>query len=210
MKFMSDFRILKTGGSGEIVEKKSRFIATCMPVTTKEEAMEFVAAMKKKYYDARHNCYAYVLGDDGAEFKSSDDGEPSGTAGRPMLEVINGEGVTNLCVVVTRYFGGTLLGTGGLIRAYTDATKEGLANSEIVTLKQGKCYDIPVSYTDLGKLQNYCKEDYIKVEHEEYGENVVVSVVFPIEEEQRFKTDMTELFAGKVSPVEKEEKSYYA
>ena len=104
-----------SGGEAEIVEKKSRFIATVRPVSSEEEAVAFIAEMKKKYWDARHNCSAYVIGDKGQLQRCSDDGEPAQTAGRPMLDVLLGEKVCNICVVVTRYFGGTLLGTGGLI-----------------------------------------------------------------------------------------------
>ena len=118
------YKILWEGGMGELIEKKSRFIATTEPVATEEEAAAFVERMRRKYWDARHNCYAYVLGEQGRVQKCSDDGEPSQTAGRPMLDVLLGEGVRNICVVVTRYFGGVLLGTGGLVRAYSGAVQE--------------------------------------------------------------------------------------
>ena len=111
------------GGQGEIVEKKSRFIATVLPIETEEEALEFIAKMKKKYWDARHNCYAYVIGERQELQRCSDDGEPNGTAGRPMLDVLLHEDIHNTVVVVTRYFGGVLLGTGGLVRAYQKATE---------------------------------------------------------------------------------------
>lgn len=126
------YKILYRGGEGEIVEKKSRFIATTRPVKSEEEAIAFIEEMKKKYWDARHNCSAYVIGERGQVQRCSDDGEPSQTAGRPMLDVLLGEEVRNICVVVTRYFGGTLLGTGGLVRAYSSAVQEGLKNSAVV------------------------------------------------------------------------------
>ena len=116
-----DWLTLYNGGTGEIEEKKSRFIATLEPVSSEEEAVAVIAAVKKKYWDAKHNCSAFVIGDKGQITRCSDDGEPSGTAGRPMLDVLVGEHVTNVCAVVTRYFGGTLLGTGGLVRAYSAA-----------------------------------------------------------------------------------------
>ncbi|MCQ2521359.1 MAG: YigZ family protein [Lachnospiraceae bacterium] len=205
---MSDYKILKKGGDGEIVEKKSRFIAHIVPVENKEEAMDFVASMKKKYYDARHNCYAYTIGPNDEEFKSSDDGEPSGTAGRPMLEVIKGEGIHNICVVVTRYFGGVLLGTGGLVRAYTEAVKEGLRNCEVATLCQGMEYLVEVSYPDLGKLQNYCRNENITIEDEQYGEKVLVELILPVEGADKFEKDLQELYAGKVVPEKMGEKSF--
>ena len=115
------YRVLLSGGEGEIVEKKSRFIATIRKCENEEEAVAFIEEMKKKYWDARHNCSAFIIGSRGELTRCSDDGEPSGTAGRPMLEVLTGSGIRNIAVVVTRYFGGTLLGTGGLVRAYTQA-----------------------------------------------------------------------------------------
>ena len=131
------YRVLLSGGEGEIVEKKSRFIATIRKCENEEEAVAFIEEMKKKYWDARHNCSAFIIGSRGELTRCSDDGEPSGTAGRPMLEVLTGSGIRNIAVVVTRYFGGTLLGTGGLVRAYTQAVKEGLAHCETGILRKG-------------------------------------------------------------------------
>ena len=130
------------GGSGEIVEKKSRFIANIKSVETVEEAQVYIEEMKKKYWDARHNCSAFSVGTEQVTTRCSDDGEPSGTAGKPILEVISGSGIHNIVVVVTRYFGGTLLGTGGLVRAYTDATRAGIENSDIVEKIPGRRVDI--------------------------------------------------------------------
>ena len=118
------YRVLLSGGEGEYVEKKSRFIATLRACESEEEAVRFIEEMKKKYWDARHNCSAFVIGSRAELTRCSDDGEPSGTAGRPMLEVLTGEGIRNAAVVVTRYFGGVLLGTGGLVRAYTQADRK--------------------------------------------------------------------------------------
>ena len=129
---MERYKILFDGGEGELTEKKSRFIATTRPVESEEEAVAFIDEMKKKYWDARHNCSAYVIGERGQVQRCSDDGEPAQTAGRPMLDVLLGAEVKNICVVVTRYFGGTLLGAGGLVRAYSGAVQEGLKNSVIV------------------------------------------------------------------------------
>ena len=125
-------RTLYECGEGEIIEKKSRFIATVRKIETEEEALTFIAEMKKKYWDATHNCYAFVAGENQQLQRCSDDGEPNGTAGKPMLEVLRGNELRNIVVVVTRYFGGTLLGTGGLVRAYTKAVQEGIGNSVIV------------------------------------------------------------------------------
>ena len=147
---------LYKGGTGEIEEKKSRFIATLEPVSSEEEAADFIARMKKKYWDARHNCSAYIIGTGGERSRCSDDGEPSGTAGRPMLDVLAGEGVTNACVVVTRYFGGTLLGTGGLIRAYSAAVKAGLGSCEFIRRIPGTAVTVRCDYNDWGRVQSLC------------------------------------------------------
>ena len=125
-----DFLLLTKGAEAELVEKKSRFIATVRPVSSEEEAIAFIDEMKKKYYDARHNCSAFIIGSNAQMTRSSDDGEPSGTAGKPMLEVLLGSGIRNIAAVVTRYFGGTLLGTGGLVRAYSGVLKEALEGCE--------------------------------------------------------------------------------
>ena len=122
----SEYKIVYAGGEAQIIEKKSRFIATVLPVETEEEALAFIESLRKKYWDATHNCYAYVVGERNEIQRCSDDGEPSGTAGRPMMDVLAGAGVHNAAVVVTRYFGGTLLGTGGLVRAYSGAVREAL------------------------------------------------------------------------------------
>ena len=129
--------VVHRGGEGEIIEKKSRFIATVRPVETEEEAVAFINEMKKKYWDARHNCSAFVIGEHQELTRCSDDGEPAQTAGRPMLDVLLKEGITNVAVVVTRYFGGVLLGTGGLVRAYQKAVQEGLAASVIIEKREG-------------------------------------------------------------------------
>ena len=126
------YKILYAGGENEIVEKKSRFIATLRPVNSEEEAAAFIAEMKKKYWDASHNCSAFTIGRNHELTRCSDDGEPAQTAGRPMLDVLLGEDIHNVCAVVTRYFGGTLLGTGGLVRAYSGAVKAGLSAACVV------------------------------------------------------------------------------
>ena len=137
MSVVSNGKVIYEGGSGEIEEKKSRFIANIAPVTTEEEAVAYINAMKKKYWDARHNCSAFIIGRNQELTRCSDDGEPSGTAGRPMLDVLLREGIRDVVVVVTRYFGGTLLGTGGLVRAYQGAVQEGLKNCTIIEKRPG-------------------------------------------------------------------------
>ena len=147
------FKIVYEGGSGELVEKKSRFIATIVPVQCEAEALAFIESMRKKYWDATHNCFAYVLGERSETARCSDDGEPAQTAGRPMLDVLLGEGIHNAVVVVTRYFGGTLLGTGGLVRAYSGAVKAGLAGCKVVVRETCVRLLIASDYNALGKIQ---------------------------------------------------------
>lgn len=129
---VESYKILYKGGTGELVEKKSRFLADLRPVSSEEEALAFIEEIRKKYWDARHHCFAYIIGDRGQNARCSDDGEPSQTAGKPMMDVLAGEELHDVCAVVTRYFGGTLLGTGGLVRAYSGALKEGLKNCVIL------------------------------------------------------------------------------
>lgn len=187
-----------TGGSFELEEKKSRFIAHIEPVTTEDEAANFIQMMKKQYYDARHNCYAFVIGDNSEIVRSSDDGEPSGTAGRPILEVLTGEGITNAVCVVTRYFGGTLLGTGGLVRAYQGATKGALNNSVILDKKEGIKFTISCDYTDVGKLQYHFSTKGIRIISSDYGASVSFNIVVESDSFETIKKDLTELTSGKV------------
>ena len=147
------FKTINERATAEIIEKKSRFIANVLPVDTEEEATSFISSIKKQYYDARHNCFAYIIGKDIPIIRFSDDGEPSGTAGKPILDVLQGEGLENVVVVVTRYFGGTLLGTGGLVRAYGKAAKEGIIEAKIVEMDRYREVFINVDYSLVGKIQ---------------------------------------------------------
>ena len=144
---LKKYRTVFEGSEGEITEKKSRFIATVLPVHSEEEAIGFIEQMRKKYWNATHNCFAYVIGEHFEIQRCSDDGEPGGTAGKPMLDVLMGEELHDTAVVVTRYFGGTLLGTGGLVRAYQAATKAGLLAITVITKYLGKEYVIGTDYT---------------------------------------------------------------
>ena len=173
------YRVLLVGGEGEYVEKKSRFIATLQKCESEEEAFLFIEKMKKKYWDARHNCYAFVIGAKGELARFSDDGEPGGTAGRPMLEVLNGEGIRNVAVVVTRYFGGVLLGTGGLVRAYTQAVKEGLKNSSLGRMCYGYEVKVTVDYAGIGKILYLLGNMGIEPVSGDYGEKVLLSLLVP-------------------------------
>lgn len=186
------YKTLYEGGSGEIVEKKSRFIATIESIETEEEALAFIARMKKQYWDARHNCYAFVAGRNHELQRCSDDGEPNGTAGRPMLEVLLREDIHNIAVVVTRYFGGTLLGTGGLVRAYQKSVQAGLANSIIIEKLQGRQLTIHTDYNGIGKIQYVLAQQQISVMDTEYTDKVAVQTVVPLEKLKELKEAVTE------------------
>lgn len=182
---------------GEIEEKKSRFIAHVAAASTEAEALAFIESKKKEYWDARHNCYAFILGEQGQTMRFSDDGEPSGTAGKPILEVLVNSGIRNLVVVVTRYFGGTLLGTGGLVRAYTQATQAGLAASKVCTMCYGYGIIIETDYNGIGKLQYLLGQKNIPIEASEYTEQVTIQIKVPYEEKDSLIHEMTEATAGK-------------
>ncbi len=196
-------KIVYQGGEGEIVEKKSRFIATVAPVRSEEEALAFIEAMRKKYWDARHNCFAYVVGERNEFARCSDDGEPQGTAGRPMLDVLTGEMIHNAAVVVTRYFGGVLLGTGGLVRAYSGAVKAGLASSVIITRIQGVKLEISTDYTGLGKIQYILGQRGIRILNSEYTQAVRLEVLLSGELTEQVKTEITEGTNGQAVLCEK-------
>ena len=199
------YKILYKEGEAEISEKKSRFIAHIAPAQTEEEAQAFIEKIKKQYWDARHNCWAYSIGEKQPALRCSDDGEPSGTAGKPILEVISGSGIHNIVVVVTRYFGGTLLGTGGLVRAYTDATRAGIENSDIVEKIPGRRVDIAMDYTDLGKLQYLLAQNEVLTEDTEYTDKVIIHALFPESDKEMLKKKITEATSGRVMTQEGEE-----
>ncbi len=185
-----------SGGEGEITEKKSRFIATVRPVASEEEATAFIAEMKKKYWDARHNCSAFVLGERQEISRCSDDGEPAQTAGRPMLDVILREDIHNVAVVVTRYFGGVLLGTGGLVRAYQKATQEGLAASVIIDKKEGRRLMVSTDYNGLGKLQYMIAQKNLTLIDTLYTEKVELQLMVPIESCSAVEKEIIETTSG--------------
>ena len=174
------YKTIKENVSAELVEKKSKFIANLFYIESREEAEDIIKMQKKKYYDARHNCYAFrVLGEDGIIEKSSDDGEPSGTAGAPMLNILSKMEITNVLVIVTRYFGGILLGTGGLVKAYSNSTKLALEKAEISMLEEGFVYKLELNYSDLENFKYFMKNNEIKILKEEYFENVKLSIFVP-------------------------------
>lgn len=189
-------RCVYSGGEGEYIEKKSRFIATVCPVASEEEATAFIAEMKKKYWDAKHNCSAFVIGERQEISRCSDDGEPAQTAGRPMLEVLLREDIHNVAVVVTRYFGGVLLGTGGLVRAYQKATQEGLAASVIIDKKEGRRLTIETDYNGLGKLQYMIAQKNLTLIDTLYTEKVELELMVPAEFQEEVEKEITETTSG--------------
>ena len=184
--------------SGEITEKKSRFIADVFPVTTEAEAQEQITRIQKQYHDARHHCHAFVLGTRGELTRSSDNGEPSGTAGRPILEVITGNALTDTLIVVTRYFGGVLLGTGGLVRAYTQAAQAALANAGIVTHIYGEPLTVRVSYALTGAVEHYLRANGIGTGNPVYETDVRYGLFIPVADAGRVVDDLTNICSGNI------------
>lgn len=208
-QMLEQYKTIYEGGEGEIVEKKSRFIATVKLVETEEEALAFIEETKKKYWDARHNCFVYSVGMNREYTRCSDDGEPSGTAGRPMLDVILGEDIYNVAVVVTRYFGGILLGTGGLVRAYSKAVQEGLANSRVIEKKYGISLEVETDYTGIGKIQYLAGERKLPILDSEYTDKVVLKLLVPNSEVESVQKAITEGTNGRAK-MQKERDLYFA
>lgn len=203
------YKTVYEGGEGELVEKKSRFIATVRPVKTEKEANQFIEEMRKKYWDARHNCWAFILGERQEFKRCSDDGEPSQTAGKPMMDVLTGAGLTDVAVVVTRYFGGTLLGTGGLVRAYSGAVQEGLKNSTVITKYLGVKLSVTTDYNGVGKLQYLSGQKEIPILSAEYTDKVVFTVLVESSRIQEIKKAITEATSA-TAQMEESDPVYFA
>lgn len=193
MKYVKDLSY------GEYEEKKSRFIGELFPIRSIAEAEERLDFVRKHYYDARHHCYAYVLGKDCEIQKQSDDGEPSQTAGLPILNVLRGEELRDALLVVTRYFGGTLLGTGGLVRAYTAAAKEAVKNAALMEAVEGYRGVAELDYTLMGKLRYITEQLSIKEENVSYTDKVKMSWLIPEEVLNSFEKQLKELSHGSIS-----------
>lgn len=202
------YKIVYQGGIGEIEEKKSRFIASIEPVNSEEEAIAFFNKKKKEYWDARHNCTAFTIGEKHENTRCNDDGEPSGTAGRPMLDVLLREDIHNAAVVVTRYFGGTLLGTGGLVRAYQKAVQEGLSNSVITRRCHGRRLTIETDYTGLGKIQYILASAGISVLDTVYTDHVCIQAMVPSEQLSSLQNDIIQGTNGQARMELGEEAAY--
>ncbi len=206
---LESYKTVYQGGEAQILEKKSRFIGTVRPVGSEEEAGAFLEEMRKKYWDATHNCFAGTAGEHREWTRAADDGEPSGTAGRPMLDVLLGEDLYNTAVVVTRYFGGTLLGTGGLVRAYSRAVQEALKACVIIEKRHGVLLEIGTDYTDLGRIQYILGQRQIQPLRSEYTDRVLLEAVLPAAEEHSLRKALTEGTGGRAA-VEKKGDPWYA
>ena len=193
MKYIKDY------ATGEYEEKKSRFIGEVFPIKSEEEAQEHINAVRKKYYDARHHCYAYVIGDNYEIMKQSDDGEPSQTAGMPILNVLKGQDIHDALMIVTRYFGGTLLGTGGLVRSYTNAAKAAVDNAVVLSAIQGYRAEAEIPYTLVGKIKYFAETTGITEAEAEYGNNVKMTWLVPEDKLASFQNHIQEISGGSIT-----------
>ena len=194
---MQEYITISGDNTAEYEEKHSRFIATCFHCETEQEASDIIAAQKSKYWDARHNVYAYILQNGTARF--SDDGEPHGTAGMPMLDVIKGSGITDVLVVVTRYFGGILLGTGGLVRAYSTSTRDALSGAQRVLMCECQEYIIECDYGNFDRLTRLLSDTGGMVKNTDFTDKVTVRVMYKKIDSQAFLDKLCETFASKLT-----------
>ncbi|WP_379132536.1 YigZ family protein [Paenibacillus sp. sgz500958] len=199
---LEQYRTVRSSGSREIVIRKSRFIGHVMPVENEEEAVLFIEDIKKKHWNATHNCSAYVIGDRDEIQRQSDDGEPSGTAGKPILEVIRNQGVKNVAIVVTRYFGGIMLGAGGLIRAYTDGAVLALEAGEVITRVLRREVFVEIEYTWLGKVENELRGRGIKTGETLFTDKVTLCCLPRNDEGDAFIAWITDLTQGQAQVTE--------
>jgi uncharacterized YigZ family protein len=206
---LEQYRTVRSSGSKEVVIRKSRFIGHVMPVENEEEALLFIEDIKKKHRDATHNCSAYVIGERDEIQRQSDDGEPSGTAGKPILEVIRNQGVKNVAIVVTRYFGGIMLGAGGLIRAYTDGAVLALEAGEVITRVLRREVFVEIEYTWLGKVENELRGRGIQTGETLFTDKVTLLCLPRNDEGDAFMAWITDLTQGQ-SLVTEGRRIYYS
>lgn len=199
---MKEYLTVLEASFGEYDEKRSRFISGIYPCTAESEATEILSTVKSNNFGANHNVYAYKLKDGTVRF--SDDGEPHGTAGKPVLEVLEGSGLCDVLFVVTRYFGGVLLGTGGLVRAYTAAAKDALDNSDVYKICECVKYDIICDYTDHGKLMNVLSTNNVTVNNTEFSEKVKLSVTVLLKDANTMQEDICESFSARIKTINEE------
>ena len=187
---------------GIYIEKKSKFICHLFNVNSADEVTEIIKAEKKKYYDAKHHCFAYVMGNDGSDIKCGDDGEPSGTAGRPMLDILKNEGLTDILCVVTRYFGGTLLGTGGLVRAYSSALKDAIDKSTFKNETEAVIVKYKYGYNFDARISSYLRDKDIKVLDSEYSDAVEITIVLEKDKYASVDSDLVNITNGSIEKTD--------
>ena len=186
-------RTIEERVEAEIIEKKSKFICEIYNVNSKDDVENIIDEVRQKYYDAKHHCFAYRVIEDGKVLeRASDDGEPSGTAGGPMLNLLSKKNLVNVIIIVTRYFGGILLGTGGLIRAYTEASNEAMQKANIVEIIEGEKIKLPVSYQNLQFVQYYCKKNGISIIDTKFDENPFIIMEIALDEKDKIIDEMQE------------------
>ena len=193
---MTEYYIPSGVSQTEFTEKRSRFIGRVWPVDSEEQARARIEETKKQHYDARHNCWCYLIKDGPVRY--SDDGEPQGTAGQPMLNVFQREGVENVCCVVTRYFGGILLGAGGLVRAYTQSAKDALDAAGISVVRRWVAMEVPCSYAQFESMRREVLSFGGVVENVDYGADVVLSCLLPEEKAEDFAARILDVSAGTI------------
>ena len=196
---MEPYLTLAGEGAGEYVEKKSRFIALAAPVSTVEEASAYIAKEKAKYYDARHWCYAYRLRNGFQKY--SDDGEPQGTAGLPILDILERKNLTDCIIIVTRYFGGTLLGTGGLVRSYSAAGNQAVNSAPLLTMQPYTVGSLTCDYNQYGRIAPFIPQREGIIINSDFGQQITIEFYLPAPQKEQFTADLTELSLGTVTPA---------
>ena len=199
------YKTVASYGCDEFIINKSRFIGHAKPVKSQEEALEFLSEMRQKYKDASHNCFAYIIGQNAGIQRYSDDGEPSGTAGLPIIEVVKNQNVVDVCVVVTRYFGGILLGASGLVRAYTQGAVTGLKAAGVVTMHPTQRYLFDVDYPLLGSLDHWLASQPVRVEAKEFSACVTFTLCVKTQDAPALLNGLTQISQGRIEPMLMEE-----
>ena len=201
---MEAYITVENFGEGRIVEKHSKFIASVYPIETESQAIEHINAAKRKYWDAKHNVYAYILKDGTCRY--TDDGEPSGTAGVPVLDTLKKQGIVNCLVIVTRYFGGILLGTGGLVRAYTSAANEGIKNANVVKMVPAHICKITCEYSEYDQLMRILSDGNAKVINSEFLANIEIEFSVRYEDFENLENKINEIFCTRLKITKIQEK----
>lgn len=206
MIILTGMKILNKPEEGMYIEKKSKFICHLKRVESFEEASDFISSEKKRYYDAKHHCSAVIIGENGEQMRCNDDGEPSQTAGRPMLEILKHENLTNIVCCVTRYFGGTLLGTGGLVRAYSESLKDAISKSTFLNESEVFVYSFKVSYSDEMKILSFLRDNNFSVVEKDYSDKVYISFAVLNDDSFDIMSDIMDITSGKAEFVDKQKK----